>query len=265
MHRCAEIHNAMSGLTGNANKTSEQHCELRVARMTRDVKDLQIIHSWFTENYPFQEKAELKCISTGLNAPKDYDIICNRANEIGAKIQQSLSDQTYTSAKALWKKKIVTLATLHSTLNIGNEVVNINPLILFSRLILLAEREENATPCVEYGLTNYPFSLCKDGMMRSNNKTSLQNYLTKGLPKVYLPTEIVQVIDRGALLCQVRWCLYTKFSDIYKSSKRHLYRKFGYCYVVFDGYGNGPSPKDMQNIKRSGTVSPNITFTSNIK
>ena len=152
MHRCAEIHNAMSELTGNANKTSEQHCELSVARITRDVKDLKIIHSWFTENYPFQEKVELMCISTGLIAPIDSDIISDRANKIGAKIQQFLDDQTYTSAKALWKKKIVTLATLYSKLKIGNEVVNINPLILFSQLILLAEHEENATPCVEYWL-----------------------------------------------------------------------------------------------------------------
>ena len=51
MHRCAEIHNAMSELTENANKTSEQHLELGVARVARDVKDLQIIHSWLTENY----------------------------------------------------------------------------------------------------------------------------------------------------------------------------------------------------------------------
>ena len=48
MHPCAEIHNAMLELTGNANKTSEQHRELEVARITRNVKDLQIIHSWFT-------------------------------------------------------------------------------------------------------------------------------------------------------------------------------------------------------------------------
>ena len=44
MHPCAEIHNAMSELTGNGNKTSEQHRELEVSRITRDVKDLQIIH-----------------------------------------------------------------------------------------------------------------------------------------------------------------------------------------------------------------------------
>ena len=45
MHRCAEIHNAMLELTGNPSKISEQHCELGVARKTRDVRDLQIIHS----------------------------------------------------------------------------------------------------------------------------------------------------------------------------------------------------------------------------
>ena len=47
----------MSELTGNENKTSEQHRELEVARITRDVKDLQIIHGWFTENLLFPEKA----------------------------------------------------------------------------------------------------------------------------------------------------------------------------------------------------------------
>ena len=59
MHRCAEIHNAMSEITVNVNKTSEQHRELGVATIRRDVKDLQITHGWFTENYPFPEKTEL--------------------------------------------------------------------------------------------------------------------------------------------------------------------------------------------------------------
>ena len=44
-------------LIGNTNKTNDQHCELEVSRIKRDVKGLQIIHSWFTENYPFPEKA----------------------------------------------------------------------------------------------------------------------------------------------------------------------------------------------------------------
>ena len=39
MHPYAEIHNAMSELVGNANKLSEQHRELEVARITRDKKE----------------------------------------------------------------------------------------------------------------------------------------------------------------------------------------------------------------------------------
>ena len=70
MHPRAKIHNVMSELTGNANKTSEQHRGLEVARRTRDVNNLQIIHSWFTEKFPFPEKAELMLISKALTAPQ---------------------------------------------------------------------------------------------------------------------------------------------------------------------------------------------------
>ena len=76
-------------------------------------------------------------------------------------------------------------------------------MILFSRLILLAEREQDATPCFEYELTNYPLSFFKDGIIRSGNKASLRNYLTKGIPNANLPTEIVPLIEGEALLYQV--------------------------------------------------------------
>ena len=59
IYSCAEIHNATSEPTGNTNKTSEQHRELEVYRIKRDVKNLQIIHSWFTENSPFPENLSL--------------------------------------------------------------------------------------------------------------------------------------------------------------------------------------------------------------
>ena len=77
-------------------------------------------------------------------------INCDRANVVAAKVQQPLHNQTYISVKEPRKEKIATLATLHSTLKMDNEVVDIDPLILFSQLILLAEREEEATPCFVY-------------------------------------------------------------------------------------------------------------------
>ena len=89
---------------------------------------------------------------------------------------------------------------MHSTLKTDNEVVNINPLILFSQLVLLAEREAKTTPKFEYELTNYPFSLFKQGMMRNGNKASLCSFLMKVIPNEITtqPTEIVQVNDGGA-------------------------------------------------------------------
>ena len=74
-------------------------------------------------------------------------------------------------------QKDQTVARLRSTLKTENEVVNINPLILFSRIILLAEREEEIALCLENELTKYPFSLFKDGMMRNGNKASLCSFL----------------------------------------------------------------------------------------
>ena len=59
------------------------------------MKDLQIIRSWFTENYPFPEKAELMFISAGLTAPQYYDINCHKADEIGAKIYPSIIKHTH--------------------------------------------------------------------------------------------------------------------------------------------------------------------------
>ena len=84
----------MLELTGNPSKISEQHCELGVARKT-DVRDLQIIHSWFTENYPYSEKTEHMFIFKGLTAPQDSDINLDKANEIETKIYCSIIKHTH--------------------------------------------------------------------------------------------------------------------------------------------------------------------------
>ena len=106
------------------------------------------------------------------------------------------------------KEKTVTLVTLHSTLKIDNEVVNINPLILFSRHILLAERGQETTPCLKQELSRR--------YMRNGNKVSLCSFLIKGITNANLPTEIVPINNGEALVYQIKPFLCTKFFDIYK-------------------------------------------------
>ena len=63
MHPCAEIHNAMSELTGSANKTSEQHLELEVARITRDLRK---VDSYLQKTFLSQKKPSLFYLSLRL-------------------------------------------------------------------------------------------------------------------------------------------------------------------------------------------------------
>ena len=55
LHRCADVHNAMSTLTGSYRKTSEQDVDLTKYHMNRDNKDLKVIDYWFDLHYPFDE------------------------------------------------------------------------------------------------------------------------------------------------------------------------------------------------------------------
>ena len=95
-------------------------------------------------------------------------------------------------------------------------------MILFSRLILLAERGEETTLCFEYELTNYPFTVFKDGTIRNCSKTSLCSFLLKGIPKANLPTEIVQVNDGEALLCQIINCFNVQSFPIFISYTKNI-------------------------------------------
>ena len=87
----------------------------------------------------------------------------------------------------------------------------------------------------------------------------------KGIPNANVPTEIVQLNDGEALVCQIKSFLCTKFSDIYKLHEKDLCSKYRHCNVVFNCYVNGPSTKDMQHANRSSTGLPDITFISDEK
>ena len=165
------------------------------------------------------------------------------------------------------KEKTFTLARFHSTLKTANEVVNVNPLILFSRLVLLAEREEETTPCFEYELINYPFSLFKDGMMRNGSKTSLCNFLMKVILNVNLSSEIVQANDGETLLFQIKLLLfpicinYTKIICTANMDAAILCLVVFFFVFFFFCCGSGPSTKDIKHTNRSGKVLLDITFT----
>ena len=96
MHTCAQVHNAMTQLTG---MTSNQHAELRASRIKRDNKDLENIKLWRKNYNPFDDnELLLRSIATGLTAMEGDGINCDEVEKIGQAIQDQLDDISITDA-----------------------------------------------------------------------------------------------------------------------------------------------------------------------
>ena len=91
------------------------------------------------------------------------------------------------------------------TSNIDQETVHVEPLILFSRLLVLLERCEDTTPYFQYELTPFPAYLFKHSVMRKPNKSVLGTSLTSGVTTVITEIDTSYVLDEGVLLHLVLW------------------------------------------------------------
>ena len=120
MHRLAGVHGAMSALTGQIHQASDQHVKEREARIERDQRDIRTLQNWFEDRSPFTDTKELVSVANGITASKESGINCDNAEEIGAKIQQSLDDVNYQMSKIKRSEKVKTMSRLLSAVKIDN-------------------------------------------------------------------------------------------------------------------------------------------------
>ena len=205
MHSCSLIHNAMTTATNHGHLTSLQHVELGTTRQQRDLRDLEKVKEWLDENDPFDvQKPKLQSLSSNLIA--DENVNCDQIMAVGRRIQNSLDGMSV--AEASIKRSVVkTLASLKNVVKIRDQRVNIDPTLLFMRLVVIAERNDNILSYFKHELTAVPTSLFVDTMMRKPNKASLmQSLLGKNSQNVQEENITVtqhHVVDGGALLRKV--------------------------------------------------------------
>ena len=96
------------------------------------------------------------------------------------------------------KDQVRTLVSLKVGVRIENENVYVDPALLFSRLLVLVEREENMMKYFSYELTPIPTSLFENGMMTKASKSNLAKAVTKDV-SISLPSE--------PPVCSRRWCI----------------------------------------------------------
>ena len=116
---------------------------------------------------------EIKSQTTGLTSLSITDINCDRAFEIGNYIQSSIDIMSYNEAIIKASRKVKSLVTLEKAIKVGGRNVHMDNTVLFSRLIILTQREQNINGVIQYELTQVPTSLFDNkGFMRKANKAS---------------------------------------------------------------------------------------------
>ena len=262
MPACAEVNRSMQQLTNVQYSTSEQHREATDARVARDVADTQQMITYLSQRSPFTGENSLRNITTGVTAPPSVNV--HESKAIGKKILASMEGNAVDSYTFRKKDQAVTMDT-KSVIKIHDEHVQVDPQLLFQRLVTVGTKNGELQTFFDHELCHYPPSLFDSAYtIRPTMKSSLANALwSSEAAKLPGPSEAVQyVLDGGALLHRIPWSKGASYDQIFEQYTSYVTRKYGQAVIVFDGYSDAPSTKDCAHSRRSsGTIGTTVHFT----
>lgn len=259
----AAINNAMQQVTGVGYSTSEQHKDASSTRKVRDNKDIKIITEYMDERNPFNgDDPSLKNIETGQVA--ENCVNQDKAKEIGENIIQLMPAQ-HILEYSFKRGNMRTMGT-NSHVQVDGETVDIDPQLLFQRLTIASRNiVDDPAELFRFELSCRPPSLFdSSGLPRQAQKSILADTIWSlgncGVDK--LPEVVLTVLDGGSLLQRMAWKIGESFASICEMYTTYVTKKYTRPIVVFDGYGNGMSTKDVTHVRRGkGLSSTKIQFT----
>ena len=147
---CAEVNNAMQQLTGVQCNTSEQHKDLTTARQGKYMTDSCELLEFLESRNLFSDNCSLRSIATGINAGISVNV--DTAKEVEDKILTSMAQQNVLQHS--FKKKGQPLRLSTSSVKFNNETIQIDPQLLFQRLIAAGTRNDNLVRTLQLSPTN---------------------------------------------------------------------------------------------------------------
>lgn len=203
-------------------------------------------------------------LSSGMITTDKSVVNCEDAVRIGQEMQKDLDDESPVESMKT-SKKCKNLADLQKKVKVGDKKVYIEKTVLFNRLIIMAERDEGIEEIFSFELTPVPTSLfTMDRMMRKPQKHEFGRMLKETTTKLDLDMNSkMHVVDGGWLLHQVKWTSGATIKTIVDTYVRYVRAKFKDSTVVFDGYGEEPSMKDHEHMRRMAgkKVYPDVRVT----
>ncbi|KAK3743952.1 hypothetical protein QZH41_002713 [Actinostola sp. cb2023] len=265
---CAEVNNAMQGLTGVNYQTSEQHKDASSTRQERDFKDTNDMIGYLFSRSPFSTDPSLRCISTGVMA--EDNVNADKAKDVGENILTSMKSKHVHEHTFRRKDQAVTLAT-KTSVKINGDSVQVDPQLLFQRLSVVATggRFENTKEMFKYEMCSYPPALFDSSLLpRQANKPALADAIwlkSKDSQTNGPPTEGAQfVLDGGALIYRVPWQRGLTYDAICTLYVQYVKRRYDNVTIVFDGYLDSATTKDCTHQRRANVYGPTVHFDNNM-
>ena len=264
----AEVNFAMQDLTGVRYHTSEQHREMSQARQQRDVRETSEILSFLTMHDPFSGDPTLHSISSGVVASETVNV--DNAKSVGDAIICSMAGHSVHDFVFKKQNQSVTMGS-KIAISTSEDKIQVDPQLLFQRLCLVASNTspDEQMSYFQYELSSHPTSLFDDsGLPREANKPALADALwtqsRQGESNSQIPADVQYVLDGGALLQRIPWQRGATVAEICQQYVKYVAARYDKALIIFDGYEDGPSIKDVTHRRRAGgAVGPAVIFNDN--
>lgn len=266
MPACAEVNQAMEALTGVNLNTGEQNQDMTEARLARDWKDTLTVLTYLQERNPFKHDPSLCNIATGEHAHSNVNV--DTAQAVGTAILRSMDGHSPSEYTFKRRHQAVTLG-MKSSVKIDGDQIQVDPQLLFQRLVIVAQKCDELESALKYELCSYPPALFDSSLLlREANKPALADAIWKHTGPDVSADNIVDgcqyILDGGALLQRIPWSIGSTYTYIFHQYTQYVVKKYGNAVVVFDGYLCN-NTKDMTHQRRSkGRIGATVTFTADM-
>ena len=160
---CAEMNRAMLDLTGVSYGTGEQNKDISESRKNRYMKDTKtLLISALAEQNPFTAQQGLSNITNGVHTNDTVNV--DDAKDIGQGILASMTGKFVTEFAFKRSNQAVSLVT-KSSVKIDGEKIQVEPQLLFQRLIVALKSLDDMEAIFEFELCSYLPALCDSSLI----------------------------------------------------------------------------------------------------
>ena len=183
-------------------------------------------------------------IATGVTANETVN--ADTAKDVGYNILKSMVGKDVHKISFKRKEHVVTLS--NTTVQIDRETVDIDPQLLFQRLVSIRDRYADTEELFKHELSSYSAVLFDTSLLpREAHKPELASALWGKIDSLEAGLggdDIQYVIDGEALIQRIPWKHGDTFDSIFERYVTYVSSRYKKAVVVFGGYEEGPSTKD---------------------